>query len=128
MLLPTPEAKNSHAGQDYARADRPGSGGDDLVTAIIKNHDTQWGRYAPAIRRWEQITRPAPYPTEPNTRGNPRLNPAFAEWMMGWPPGWVTNIPGVSRNDQLKIIGNGVCPQQATAALTQLAAICEAAA
>ena len=35
-LLPTPEAKNSHAGQDYARAEREGSGGDDLVTALLK--------------------------------------------------------------------------------------------
>ena len=35
-LLPTPEAKNSHAGPDYARTKRPRSGGDDLVTAITR--------------------------------------------------------------------------------------------
>jgi hypothetical protein len=34
-LLPTPEAKNSHAGQDYARATREHSGGHDLVTALM---------------------------------------------------------------------------------------------
>ncbi len=39
---------------------------------------------------------------------------------MGWPVGWVTDVPGISRNDQLRIIGNGVCPQQAVAALHQL--------
>ncbi|AYN56858.1 DNA methyltransferase [Arthrobacter phage Andrew] len=33
-LLPTPEAKLSDSGPDYARAGRPGSGGDDLTTAV----------------------------------------------------------------------------------------------
>ncbi len=33
-LLPTPEAKNSHAGPDFARMARQGSGGHDLVTAL----------------------------------------------------------------------------------------------
>lgn len=33
-LLPTPEAKLSHLGPDYARANREGSGGDDLTTAL----------------------------------------------------------------------------------------------
>jgi hypothetical protein len=37
---------------------------------------------------------------------------------MGWPNGWVTDPAiGLSRNDQLRIVGNGVCPQQAAAAL-----------
>lgn len=36
-LLPTPEAKLSDSGPDYARANRAGSGGDDLVTTIWKN-------------------------------------------------------------------------------------------
>jgi hypothetical protein len=35
-LLPTPEAKLSDSGPDYARADRQGSGGDDLTTALHK--------------------------------------------------------------------------------------------
>ncbi|WNM72830.1 DNA methyltransferase [Arthrobacter phage RedFox] len=33
-LLPTPEAKLCDSGPDYARAGRPGSGGDDLTTAV----------------------------------------------------------------------------------------------
>lgn len=33
-LLPTPEAKNAGSGPDYARMNRPGSGGHDLVTAL----------------------------------------------------------------------------------------------
>jgi DNA (cytosine-5)-methyltransferase 1 len=42
--------------------------------------------------------------------------------MMGWPAGWVTDVPGISRNDQLKICGNGVVPQQAAHALRLLLA------
>lgn len=124
-LLPTPEAKNSHAGPDYARANRDGSGGDDLVTIAVKaDRDHQWGKYAPAIHRWELLTRPAPAPTEPNKNGNPRLSAAFSEWLMGWPDGWVTDPAiGISRNDQLRIVGNGVCPQQAAAALRYLLAV-----
>lgn len=120
--LPTPAAADGQRGQGYARANREGSGGDDLVTAAVKaNNTNQWGKYAPAITRWEQITGPAPAPTEPNSKGNPRLNPAFSEWMMGWPAGWVTDPDiGISRNEQLKIVGNGVCPQQAVAAIRYL--------
>jgi len=87
---------------------------------------SQWGKYEAAILRWEALTRPAPAPTEPNKNGNPRLAAAFSEWMMGWPAGWVTDPAiGISRNDQLRIIGNGVVPQQAIAALNRLLGIAE---
>jgi DNA (cytosine-5)-methyltransferase 1 len=77
-----------------------------------------WGDYEPAIRRWERrLGRPAPAPTEPGSKGQPRLSPAFVEFMMGLPVGWVTDVPGLSRNDQLKALGNGVVPQQAAAAV-----------
>jgi DNA (cytosine-5)-methyltransferase 1 len=33
--------------------------------------------------------------------------------MIGLPAGWATAVPGLSRNDQLKIIGNGVVGLQA---------------
>lgn len=104
-------------------------GGDGTVVtlAVKASRDSQWGKYAPAIRRWENVTRPAPSPTEPNRNGNPRLNPAFSEWMMGWPDGWVTAVPGISRNDQLRIVGNGVVPQCASAALRFLLAVERAA-
>lgn len=76
-----------------------------------------WGSYGPAIRRWERLNRTAPAPTELNGNGKPRLNAAFPEWMMGLPDGWVTRVPGLSRAEQLKAIGNGVCPPQAYRAL-----------
>ncbi|MEO3767683.1 hypothetical protein [Streptomyces sp. B5E4] len=41
---------------------------------------------------------------------------------MGLPAGHVTDIPGLSRTAQLKILGNGVITQQATPALRALAA------
>ena len=83
-----------------------------------------YGRYEPVVRRWEQATgTTAPPPTELNTNGKPRLNVEFAEWMMGLPKGWITGVPGLSRANQLKAIGNGVVPQQAAAALLLLKGI-----
>ena len=37
-------------------------------------------------------------------------------------------VIGISRNDQLRIVGNGVCPQQAASALRYLIEISEVAA
>jgi DNA (cytosine-5)-methyltransferase 1 len=74
-----------------------------------------WGAYAPAVARWEHLTRPAPCPVD--ERGE--LNPRFSEWMMGLPDGWVT-APGISHTAQLKILGNGVVPQQAAYAVASL--------
>jgi DNA (cytosine-5)-methyltransferase 1 len=124
-LLQTP----STADGDGGHLNRSGSRkGEPLLPGQAREMATSWGKYAPAITRWEQVTRPAPSPTEPNTKGNPRLSAAFSEWLMGWPAGWVTGVPGISRNAALRIIGNGVCPQQATAGLRWLLSVCEAAA
>jgi len=79
-----------------------------------------WGAYGPAIARWEAVTgRRAPRPTEPGRTGE-RLSPRFVEWMQGLPEGWVTDVPGLSRNAMLKALGNGVVPQQAALALRLL--------
>lgn len=45
---------------------------------------------------------------------------------MGLPLGWVTGVPGLSRNDQLRALGNGVVWQQAAAALRVLLDAAEA--
>lgn len=82
--------------------------------------DIAWGQYEPAIRRWETVLgRVAPPPTEPGAKGQPRLSPKFVEWMQGLPAGHVTDVP-ISRNAQLKALGNGVVPQQAELALRWL--------
>jgi DNA (cytosine-5)-methyltransferase 1 len=53
-----------------------------------------------------------------------KLNPVFVEYMMGLPNGWVTDS-GLSRSQQLKILGNGVVPQQAYAAIHRLVTLTE---
>jgi DNA (cytosine-5)-methyltransferase 1 len=82
----------------------------------MENALARFGDYALAIDRWEPIVgRPAPAPTIDG-----RLSPQFVEWMMGLPEGWVTDVPGLKRNQQLKALGNGVVPQQAAAALAHM--------
>ncbi|MGW4743931.1 hypothetical protein ACWEPR_03900 [Streptomyces sp. NPDC004290] len=39
---------------------------------------------------------------------------------MGLEPGWVTDVPDLTRTQQLKALGNGVVPQQAEGALRLL--------
>jgi hypothetical protein len=102
-------AEPEHLGATPGRAAEPG----ERPGAIA------WGPYESAIRRWERVLgRPAPAPTEPSARGTQRLSPTFVEWMMGLPEGHVTNVPKLTRNEQLKALGNGVVPQQAYAALS----------
>ncbi|MFJ3185650.1 DNA cytosine methyltransferase [Streptomyces halstedii] len=115
-LLPTPKVSDGpHGGPNQRDASGQAVR---LDPAWIATDGTDYG---PAIRRWEHLTgRPAPCPTEPGTRGNRRLSPAFAEWLMGLPAGWVTAVPDIPRKEQLRILGNGVVPQQAHHAYAQL--------
>lgn len=55
----------------------------------------------------------------PPTLVEGKLNAQFVEYMMGLPSGWVSDL-GLSRSQQLKILGNGVVPQQAYYALELL--------
>jgi hypothetical protein len=84
---------------------------------------TDWGKFEPAIRRWEQtLNISAPAPTKPDGKENAhRLSSEFTEWMMGLEPGWITDC-GLTRNEELKAAGNGVVPQQAELALRILLA------
>ena len=81
------------------------------------DNGSPWGKYAPVIEQWARtIHRDPPPPTEPGKKGGHRLSPKFVEWMQGLPAGHVTEVPGISHNDQLKALGNGVVPQQVAAA------------
>jgi len=55
----------------------------------------------------------------PPTLDQGKLNVQFVEYMMGLPSGWVSDLD-LSRSQQLKILGNGVVPQQAYHALELL--------
>lgn len=55
----------------------------------------------------------------PNPLAEDKLNPKFVEYMMGLPVGWVTDLD-ISRSQQLKLLGNGVVPQQAYYAIDKL--------
>lgn len=112
-LLPTPQAT-------YAPRSSPGYG-PNLHEAVAAT-DAAFGPYAPAIARWEQVTgRAAPPPTTPPRRagGKPQLSTRFVEWMMGLPDGHVTDLD-LSRERQLRMLGNGVVPQQAALAVNTL--------
>lgn len=66
------------------------------------------------------LGRLAPPPTELSTKGAHRLSARAVEFMMGLPAGWVADVPGLGRNEQLKALGNGVVSQQCAAALRLL--------
>jgi DNA (cytosine-5)-methyltransferase 1 len=116
-LLPTPRAARGASGTETMYAFGGERTDEHRPQGEVALNWTDWGVYADAITRWETLTRPAPPPTQPSKKGTPQLSPRFSEWMMGLPDGWVTGVPGVTRNEALKAIGNGVCPQQAAAAL-----------
>jgi DNA (cytosine-5)-methyltransferase 1 len=114
-LLPTQRATDGSKGGPNQRD----SSGDLMLPAAVQ--PDRWGIYAAAVARWGAITgTPAPDPTEPGRHGQPRLSSRFVEWMLGLPAGHVTNHVG--RNPALRILGNGVVPQQGARALTLLAA------
>lgn len=76
-----------------------------------------WREYGPAIRRHEHLTeRPAPAPIITGRGGKPKLSPWLTEWLMCLPEGHITNVPGLTTNDMLRLSGNGVVPLQALAA------------
>lgn len=88
--------------------------------AATRTGQVAWGKYEPAIRQWERLTRPVPHPTTTGARGGQQLSGVFDEWLMGLPGGWITDVPGISNNDALRLCGNGVVPQQAAEAARRL--------
>ena len=114
-LIGTPRANAANPSSKQVEAGAPKARLEDQVLSIT------WGKFEPAIRRWEAVLgRPAPAPTKPDGKeGNHRLSSKFTEWMMGLPDNWITGHE-LKRNDELKLAGNGVVPQQAELALRML--------
>jgi len=126
-LLPTPntmEHREVKTPEQIAELKSKSPGGYRNLRESVINEikpPPNWGKFEAAIRRWELVIgRPAPEPTKPDGKdGNHRLSSKFTEWMMGLPDGWITSH-GLTRNEELKLAGNGVVPQQAELALKLL--------
>jgi site-specific DNA-cytosine methylase len=106
-----------------------GYGGLDLAVEEVFGATTAWVSEIDAAPSKILAARfpDAPDASEPTGKGGAhRLSPRFVEFLMGLDDGWVTDV-GLTRNEQLKALGNGVVPQQATAALHHLLAIRAAA-
>ena len=122
--LPTPNTMDhlpARTPEKIAESKQRTPGGYSNLREHVVNNE--WGQYEPAIRRWESVIgREAPKPTEPTGRdGQQQLSARFTEWMMGLDDGWITSPEiGLTRNEALKACGNGVVPQQAVLALTNL--------
>lgn len=108
-LLPTPRAVDGERGpvkpsRTLASGRRNGL---ELASALVA------GAAVPAG---------APDPLVPGERGGQSLNPRFAEWMMGFAPGYVTDVL-TDRKESLRAIGNAVHPQQGYYAIRELLAL-----
>jgi hypothetical protein len=117
-LFPTLRASDGYERRNQKTMDRIANEGGDMTMTTLARTTTEWGKFGPAIRLWEQyLGREAPDPTKPDGKdNNHRLSSKFTEWMMGLPDGWITDV-GLKRNEELKLAGNGVVPQQAELAL-----------
>ena len=115
-LLPTPTASR----MDGRKSERFSEGRTTFYDLVEYE---KFGEFKDAIRVQEQaFGMSAPDPTVIGNTGRALLNPAFVEWMMGLPPGHVTSPEiGISRQLQLKALGNGVVPQQAATAIRIMA-------
>ena len=118
-----------HGGKVVADSDEQGSQGQEserrrYMSTRGYRAACDWGQYEEAVRRWEYcLGEYAPEPSEPSKTktGEPssRLHVPFVEWMMGLPAGWVSGVE-MARTHKLKLLGNGVVPQQAAVAYLTL--------
>jgi DNA (cytosine-5)-methyltransferase 1 len=131
-LLPTPSAVSygNNRGGAAGRVGKVRPSLEGIVKMLVPEGMgwQGWQEYEPAIRRWESVLdRTAPYPAARGPRGGVKVAPHFGEWLMGLPAGHITDVPDLSINERLKLVGNGVVPQQAERAIrwlwSQLAAI-----
>ncbi len=82
-----PTTKASPSGPDFARLNRPGSGGDDLATAVARSAlgttpTAQDAKNNGGPSQYQRDTLPL------NAVAGGPLNPEWVEWLMGFPIGW----------------------------------------
>ena len=109
-LLPTPTRRDDRGPARRKNRQRPNGL---LPNALLE--DGTIDDYPQAVARHTELMGRKP----PEVQVGPHLSGHFVEWMMGLDQGWVTNIIE-SRRAQLRLLGNGVVPKQALAALQQL--------
>ena len=123
-MLPTPQARDHHGARlpEQRRAGGHQVNLNDVARGLAENWRRDgWGRFEPAIRRWEAVIgRAAPFPAQRGRGGRFRISAAFTEWCQGLPAGWVVGILGLPYAAQIRALGNGVVPAQAAAALRLL--------
>lgn len=113
-LLPTPTASQMDGRKS------PAYSGSGSFYDIVQAGRRGLAPYVRGIAGWEKAFREAPDPIDETGR----LSTLFVEWMMGLPEGWVTGPEfGLSRAQQLTMLGNGVVPQQAAYAVGLLAGV-----
>ena len=114
-LLPTPVANDGKGSRGYS------AGGRNNIVDIPFHTFDNWGKYLPAITRWENVTSmSAPEPQFIDESGERQTSSKFVEWIMGLPPGHVTDPAiGVTWRAQLRMLGNSVVPAAAEEAYDQ---------
>lgn len=120
---PSSERYGQHPGKPSAEEAGEEAGHESSDHPGVRSAEV-WGPFAPAIHHWERIIeRPAPNPTVTSpVTGKQVENLKLHEWMMGLPDGWVTDVPGLTKRQIGKALGNGVVPQQAKVALEDMLA------
>ena len=110
----------SEAREIINRSDRPINGCSDKNASYSNDQHLTYNRQVQGLGR-RFISRCQMHMQEPPDAldQDDKLNAYFVEYMMGLPSGWVTET-GLSRAQQLKMLGNGVVPQQAELALELL--------
>lgn len=93
-MWPTPKA--SMSGPDYARVNRPNSGGDDLATAVAREETRLWATPCASDGKRGHNTKTGsslPRQVRQAEGAGGQLNPNWVEWLMGWPIGWTESGP-----------------------------------
>lgn len=122
-LLPTPVARD-HKGRAHRRHQLPdailGPPPDSNPNELEQRF--RESKHWTAAQLWCETHGTIPPLTVISPRNNnPALNPELPEWMMGFPPGWVTDPElSIPRTRQLQCIGNAIQPQTCAAAFNAL--------
>lgn len=80
-----------------------------------------WQIYTSAVRQWARLRGGVvPHPVAAGARGGFRVAAEFGEWVMGYPDGWISEVPGITVQTAAKLYGNGVVPHQGARAFAHL--------